>query len=209
MTPASSPLETLRQLREMLDAGTLTPAEFEALKQQLVFAGSPAAAPEAAEPPAQTAGLAAVPAAPAPYPAATEPAGVLPETADAAPQAAPMIADTYAEAAAVQATAAQPANYLNLVLALGGLLLLLGLVLYLTSSRHPSERLDSRSQTAADSAAAAIETGPQAAPLPAAPPSAPATVRLAPTNPAPPVQRPGRPAADSSAAQPLADSLKP
>ena len=33
-----SPLDTLRQLKEMLDAGALTPTEFEALKQRLVFA---------------------------------------------------------------------------------------------------------------------------------------------------------------------------
>ena len=32
-----SPLDTLRQLKEMLDAGALTPSEFEALKQRLVF----------------------------------------------------------------------------------------------------------------------------------------------------------------------------
>lgn len=38
MENPSSPLETLRQLKEMLDAGALTPTEFEALKQRLVFA---------------------------------------------------------------------------------------------------------------------------------------------------------------------------
>ena len=37
MENPSSPLETLRQLKEMLDAGALTPTEFEALKQRLVF----------------------------------------------------------------------------------------------------------------------------------------------------------------------------
>ena len=37
MDNPSSPLDTLRQLKEMLDAGALTPAEFEALKQRLVF----------------------------------------------------------------------------------------------------------------------------------------------------------------------------
>ena len=206
MTPASSPLETLRQLREMLDAGTLTPAEFEALKQQLVFAASPAAAPETAETLAD--GPADLAAASAPYAVAAGPAAVLPEAVDATPSTAPTIADTYAEAAAVQAAAAQPANYLNLILAIGGLLGLLGLVLYLSMGRHPSERLDSRSQTATDSTATAIETGPQAAPLPAPAPVVPETVRVAPTNPAPPVPRPSRPAAaDSTAARPQADSL--
>ena len=208
MTPASSPLETLRQLREMLDAGTITPAEFEALKQQLVFAASPAVAPEAAgnaDAPANF--VADLAAAPEPYAVATEQAGLLPETVDTGVLTAPTIADTYAEAAAVQDSAAQPTNYLNLILALGGLLVLLGLVLYLTMGRHPSERLDSQSQTAADSTAAAIETGPQAVPLPAATPAAPETVRVAPAHPAPPVPRPSRPAADSTAARPRADSL--
>ena len=43
MENPSSPLDTLRQLKEMLDSGALTPAEFEALKQQLVFASVPVA----------------------------------------------------------------------------------------------------------------------------------------------------------------------
>ena len=53
MSPGSndSPLETLRQLREMLDAGTLTPVEFEVLKQQLVFGPVPAVPPAAPAPP--------------------------------------------------------------------------------------------------------------------------------------------------------------
>jgi Short C-terminal domain len=46
MENPSSPLDTLRQLKEMLDAGALTPTEFEALKQRLVFT-PPAAAPAA------------------------------------------------------------------------------------------------------------------------------------------------------------------
>lgn len=47
----ASPLDTLRQLKEMLDAGALTPTEFEALKQRLVFTAPPAApAPAASEP---------------------------------------------------------------------------------------------------------------------------------------------------------------
>ena len=46
----ASPLDTLRQLKEMLDAGALTPTEFEALKQRLVFTTPPAAQAPAAEP---------------------------------------------------------------------------------------------------------------------------------------------------------------
>ncbi|NVO30964.1 SHOCT domain-containing protein [Hymenobacter lapidiphilus] len=46
-----SPLDTLRQLKEWLDAGTITPDEFQTLKQKLVFApATPAVAPEAAAP---------------------------------------------------------------------------------------------------------------------------------------------------------------
>ena len=40
-----SPLDTLRQLKEMLDAGALSPTEFEALKQRLVFSELPTASP--------------------------------------------------------------------------------------------------------------------------------------------------------------------
>ena len=60
MDNPSSPLDTLRQLKEMLDAGALTPTEFEALKQRLVF--TPAAfGPASADAP----GAPAMPAAPA------------------------------------------------------------------------------------------------------------------------------------------------
>lgn len=54
MENPSSPLDTLRQLKEMLDSGALTPAEFEALKQRLVFMPSApeSAAPESGIPPA-------------------------------------------------------------------------------------------------------------------------------------------------------------
>jgi hypothetical protein len=52
MENPSSPLDTLRQLKEMLDAGALTPAEFEALKQRLVLTPAvPGAAPEPAATP--------------------------------------------------------------------------------------------------------------------------------------------------------------
>ena len=45
-----SPLDTLRQLKEWLDAGTITPEEFQTLKQKLVFAET--TPPRAPEPPA-------------------------------------------------------------------------------------------------------------------------------------------------------------
>ncbi|MDB5233090.1 MAG: hypothetical protein JWR44_83 [Hymenobacter sp.] len=66
MDNPSSPLDTLRQLKEMLDAGALTPTEFEALKQRLVFnAGSAGTSPAAAPAPAPlTSTSAAVPAPP-------------------------------------------------------------------------------------------------------------------------------------------------
>nr|GFC25590.1 hypothetical protein [Tanacetum cinerariifolium] len=53
VTNAQLPLATLRQLKEMLDAGALTPQEFEALKQKLIFgqeAPASATEPPQAEP---------------------------------------------------------------------------------------------------------------------------------------------------------------
>ncbi|TGE27073.1 SHOCT domain-containing protein [Hymenobacter metallicola] len=61
-----SPLDTLRQLKEWLDAGTITPAEFDTLKRKLLFSEQNASA---SAPPAP-----ATPATPvAPPPAPTEP----------------------------------------------------------------------------------------------------------------------------------------
>ncbi|SET79946.1 SHOCT domain-containing protein [Hymenobacter actinosclerus] len=62
-----SPLDTLRQLKEWLDAGAITPDEFKALKQKLLF-------PEPAAPTSPPAEPAAAPA-----PAAPEPPVVVPE----------------------------------------------------------------------------------------------------------------------------------
>lgn len=42
-----SPLDTLRQLKEWLDAGTITQQEFETLKQKLVFSNPTSTAPTA------------------------------------------------------------------------------------------------------------------------------------------------------------------
>lgn len=45
-----SPLDTLRQLKEWLDAGTITPQEFATLKQKLLFSETPGSPPEATAP---------------------------------------------------------------------------------------------------------------------------------------------------------------
>ncbi|GAB3305361.1 SHOCT domain-containing protein [Hymenobacter tenuis] len=69
-----SPLDTLRQLKEWLDAGTITPQEFETLKKKLLFSEA-AAAPTPAPPPAPVAPISPptppAPEAPSPPPAAT------------------------------------------------------------------------------------------------------------------------------------------
>lgn len=232
-----SPLNTLRQLKEMLDAGALTPAEFEALKQRLVFGDAvppAAAAPPEAElppppanpvsnapssthwsplPPALTAplhspgfGYAAADATEVPPPAASVPAADSndapaawePTTLFAA--AVPLEPEQrWATEAAAEAETPPARSPLALILSIGGLLALLALVLYLSLNRPPSEHISSTSQTAADSVAAAIETGPQVAPLP--PAAAPETVRVAPARPAP---RPTAAVRDSVAPVPAA-----
>ncbi|GAB3582226.1 SHOCT domain-containing protein [Hymenobacter daeguensis] len=233
----SSPLDTLRQLKEMLDAGALTPAEFEALKQRLVLnPGTPL-------PP----GAAAVPMAPAPV----VPPVVLPP-APVAEQHSPMFEDVADEAKAARPTPSAPLgasaapafpaaetsllpteaapdpaaeakwtgdefpaiaeeaparNPLALVMSIGGVLVFLAVVAYLTLNRPPSEHISSTSQTAADSLATTIDAGPQAAPLPA-PVAAPETIRVAPAHPAPAIPVRPAPAADSVApsTSPAADS---
>lgn len=221
MDHPSSPLETLRQLREMLDAGTLTPAEFEALKAKLVFGPAPPAdatplPPVPATPAAPTEPSAATPPAtpiePANY-AASEPAPpVPPAAAPVLPAAEPAGAAATdglhiddAEPAADASAGPEPRSYLNLILALGGLLALLAVVLYLNLNPRDSEHISSASQTAADTLAAPVEEGPQAE-QPTLVESVPETIRVAPTNPAPPIVRPALPARDSLAQLP-ADSL--
>ena len=214
MQSPPSPLDTLRQLKEMLDAGALTPTEFEALKQRLVFSPPAAAVPPEALPPLPAepalplpaadwppiAPTGAAPLAPAPGPPSPAP------PAAREPQPQPQFGfepgfEPVFEPEVVPAwggdefpEAAEPAgrNPLALLLSIGGLLALLGLVVYLSLNRAPSEHLTSTSQTAADTLAAPLETGPQAQqPLPA-PLAAPETVRVAPAHPAPPM--PARPA---------------
>ena len=214
-----SPLETLRQLKEMLDAGALTPTEFEALKQRLVLreaapgAPSPSLLPNApgpAEPPlpAGPVGPAAAPpswydVSPAPLaparPPYWEPAPLPPTSAAPEPLPAAEMAWVADEFPAVETPPAR--NPLALVLSIGGLLALLALVLYLSLNRRPSEHLSSTSQTAADSLAAAVETRPRSARL-ALPVAAPETVRVAPARPAPRFRPRPAPAVRDSAAVP-------
>ncbi|MDO7875454.1 SHOCT domain-containing protein [Hymenobacter sp. ASUV-10] len=212
MNNQPSPIETLRQLREMLDAGTITATEFEALKQQLVFSAQAPAAP-AAEPPAPdfTAPAVALPA-PAEQdspmfedaqlpPGSTDLEAPLPAAPTAAPQAVPPAATNE-----LDGFSQPPArNPLNLVLAIGGLLVLLSVFAYLALNQNDSEHISSNSMTAADSLNTNVEEGPQAAPV-EQPVAVPETVRVAPLNPAPPVVKPSvAPAtADSTATVPTA-----
>ena len=233
MENPTSPLETLRQLKEMLDAGALTPTEFEALKQRLVFAPA-APEPVAPEPvPAPEAPVADP--APGPQPDVAQPdlpvalpvpAGVevealvfepvpeplfMPEASADFPVAVGGPGYVGAEALTDDAATfapnppAGPNSSLGLVLAIGAVLVFLAVVGYLGFTRPASEHISSTSQTAADSVATTIETGPQVAPLPATT-AVPETVRVAPTNPAPP--SPSRPQMEQKAAA-IRDSAAP
>lgn len=311
MDNPSSPLDTLRQLKEMLDAGALTPTEFEALKQRLVFNDS-AAAPSV--PPRTSASPPTTEPAPAAPPFAAPPAPV-PPAASPVPAPEPPVATTFPAAPASPTSAAPPASPpqvftelrsprlspetsgnvppvvpppspvvrppsplaaqapplhtppiatrplsdayqappvgvppppipappvteplaesnagwvadefpesettsarspLALILSIGGLLALLGLVVYLALNRPPSERISSTSLTAADSVAAPIETGPQVEQV-QAPTALPETVRVRPANPAPALPARPRPAPqtqDSVSPSPAAatDSVSP
>ncbi len=200
---ANSPLATLRQLKEMLDAGTLTPQEFEALKQQLVFGNAVPAIPLSSTP-------SPLPlAAPLPLPGTEEPitaSAPAPEVSSVADSpdwlAAP--APRLAEAATLPATYSDEAeerrNPLTLVFAIGGALLLLSIILYLMLGHSTSadEHLTSASQTAADSTAVAPEVGPQAQQITLAP-TAPETIRVAPAIPPPTATVPAKFRTDSVA----------
>jgi hypothetical protein len=75
-------------------------------------------------------------------------------------------------------------NPLNLIFAIGGALVFLAVVLYLTlGNRAADEHLTSTTQTAADSTRTAPEIGPQAQQL-TLPPASPETIRVAPVVPA-------------------------
>lgn len=196
-----SHLATLRQLKEMLDAGTLTPQEFEALKQKLVF-GSEATA---AAPPAEAAPI--VPELPPP------PEGLGPEmtvrtaeTPEWLAASGPEPSTSIVPTSPAEADDDGRRNPLTLVFILGGALLLLALVLYLTlGSKSADEHLTSTSQTAADSTATAPEVGPQADQI-TLPPTAPETIRVAPAVPlkAAPAPAQFRPDSAAPAATPSA-----
>ena len=216
MNNQPSPIETLRQLREMLDAGTITPAEFDQLKQQLIFAAQAPVAP-ADVPAADLTDPAVAPPAPAEqhspmFEDAQLPANSLDLDAaetTAAPPEAPVASSEQVMATNPAATTleeldAPPArNPLNLVLAIGGLLVLLAVFAYLGFNQRDSEHISSGSLTAADSLNV-VEEGPQAAPI-EQPVAVPETVRVAPLNPAPPVVKPSvAPVVADSAAVPAA-----
>jgi hypothetical protein len=181
---ANSALATLRQLKEMLDAGTLTQQEFEALKQKLVF-GSGTVAPIPEPPLSVTLGhpIAAtepvVDSPPVPVQVDLPPASTTSEGADWLTAAAPVLLDNTPTDPLIEAPE-ERRNPLTLVFIIGGVLLLLAMVLYLTlGGNAPDEHLTSTSQTAADSTVTAPEVGPQAEQL-TLPPAAPETIRVAP-----------------------------
>ena len=188
---ANSPLATLRQLKEMLDAGTLTPQEFEALKQKLVFGPGTTGAAEPAAPiaPAGSATPAYIPPAELTEPVAPEVSAVPPPlTPDWLAAAAPALVDHSAPEMAAEEPAYEEGlekkNPLNLIFAIGGALVFLAVVLYLTlGNRAADEHLTSTTQTAADSTRTAPEIGPQAQQL-TLPPASPETIRVAPVVPA-------------------------
>lgn len=204
---ANSPLATLRQLKEMLDAGTLTPQEFEALKQKLVFGTSAAESTEPVAP--------AVPVASAHIPPAYIPptesivpgapevsAGPASETPDWLAAAPALVDHSTPEPTEepVYEEGLEKRNPLNLVFAIGGALVFLAVVLYLTlGNRSADEHLTSTTQTAADSTRVAPEIGPQAQQL-TLPPATPETIRVAPVVPATVAPAAGEFRTDSTAA---------
>ena len=182
---ANSALATLRQLKEMLDAGTLTPQEFEALKQKLVFGqDAPASATELppvekplGQPIMPTEPIAGSPVAPAKID--LPPASTTPEGTDWLAATAPVLLENTPTDPLIEAPE-ERRNPLTLVFIIGGALLLLAMVLYLTlGGNTPDEHLTSISQTAADSTATTPEVGPQAEQL-TLPPAVPETIRVAP-----------------------------
>ena len=187
---ANSSLATLRQLKEMLDAGTLTPQEFEALKQKLVFGQEPITPAATGTSPDSALPTEAPLAPPSPLPLRVE----LPSALDASDSAdllavsAPLLLENSMLNSATEEaeTPEVRRNSLDIIFILGGILLLLGVVLYLTMGNSaPDEHLTSTSQTAADSTTTTPDIGPQANQL-TLPPAAPETVRVAPTVPVAP-----------------------
>lgn len=181
---ANSALATLRQLKDMLDAGALTPQEFEALKQKLIFGQ---AAASTTEPPlagydlGQPAPAVEPPVNPpmAPAKVALPLASATLESTDWLGATAPVLLENTPTDPLIEAPE-ERRNPLTLVFIIGGAVLLLAMVLYLTlGGNTPDEHLTSTSQTAADSTATAPEVGPQAEQL-TLPPAVPETIRVAP-----------------------------
>ncbi|MCR5888660.1 SHOCT domain-containing protein [Hymenobacter sp. J193] len=210
MPQESSPLETLRQLKEWLDAGTITPQEFDTLKRKLLFGEGQAPAPAApvapvALPeehvipgPVEDPGLPIyVESPPAPAPPAAElppvratPAEFFSHPTEAgrpqeSPSGQPDFSASPPPVAAPEPEYEEPAprNPLMLVLIIGGIVALLGLVAYLAIGNRESERLTSTTMTAADSLAVQPEEGPQTEQIELEPAAAPETVRVAPVLP--------------------------
>lgn len=210
--PDSSPLDTLRQLKELLDSGAITPAEFEALKRKMLFGDAEADLPAVATEP--TPATSATPAPPAAAPAA--PAPQAPFSAPAAdPVSAAGSRPAFAQDEDEAPLTAEPEpfvpldetvlhddsparNPLTIVFVVAGAALVLALIAYLAFSPRSSEHLTSTSQTAADSLNAAPEVGPQAEQITLPPAAGPETVRVVPARPLPPT--PAQVAADSAAA---------
>jgi hypothetical protein len=206
-----SPLDTLRQLKEWLDAGTITQQEFDSLKRKLLF--NEAATPPApvASPPASTMEPTTISPVEEPMlppvthhhaaPAEPLPSTLQPPATPDEPRSRPVVAgrpeasasapgpEQYAAAAddteeVADAPYTAPAKSpLGTVLIVGGVVLLLALIGYLVLGKHESERLTSTSRTAADSLAVTPEVGPQAEQIDLPPAAVPETVRVAPALP--------------------------
>ena len=208
--PTPSPLDTLRQLKEMLDAGAITQDEFNKLKQQLLFGGAPAATPAPLADPVVAAPTApiAVPPATVQTPPPAEPELIPPPVDDPLlppvittpagnPPLEPVMLDPGTHRPTEGPLGPPPTAYndpeqleeaprqspLGMVLIIGGVVLLLAVIGYLVLGNRNSERLTSSSITAADTASVAVEEGPQAAQLDLPPVQAPETVRVQPNIP--------------------------
>lgn len=208
-------LAALRQLRQDRQNGLITDRDYDrriatllqgqnapALLALLQAEGAPT--PPAAALPAPTPPAAELPRAPVRPPAAMSPVAAPASpplgfgTGPVPPNAAVPPSAVEDEAAAELGALPASSSTLNYVLIGGGVLLLILLVAYLMNGPRSSEHLTSGSRTAADSAAAAPEVGPQAPQLERLPVAAPETVRVFPQT------APITPAPDSAVAVPNA-----
>jgi len=191
MEKDSSPLDTLRQLKEWLDAGTITPQEFETLKKKLLFNDAAPSAPVLPEPAATPEVTVPLPLLPEPLPPPEAPYGGPTAasrptiTSSTEPDEVVLPPDYSRLSDEEEETPALPAksNSLATILIVGGVLALLALIIYLSVGNRSSERLTSVSKTDADTVVVQPEVGPQAEPLELPPVAAPETVRVAPALP--------------------------